>query len=106
MHEIGESKMSGTINYYPQNEIPASIQHKFPLFAASFSCKPTNFSQVYGGFSQVYRPMLFKDIVPNSIYEKVDENIKDAKGYNAELRFRGNWKSLKVGRYRFFTSIQ
>ncbi|MFV8343880.1 TonB-dependent receptor family protein [Flavobacterium sp. XS2P39] len=93
--EIGESKMSGTINYYPENKIPVSIKHKYPLFGASFSYKPTDFTGVYGGFSQVYRPVLFKDIVPNSMYEKVDENIKDARGYNAELGFRGNWKSLK-----------
>lgn len=93
--EIGESKMSGTINYYPENKIPVSIKHKYPLFGTSFSYKPTNFTDVYGGFSQVYRPMLFKDIVPNSMYEKVDENIKDARGYNAEVGFRGNWKSLK-----------
>jgi Fe(3+) dicitrate transport protein len=29
------------------------------------------------------------------LYEKVDPNIKDAKGYNAELGFRGNWKFLR-----------
>ncbi len=39
--------------------------------------------------------MAFKDLIPTSIYEKVDPNIKDADGYNAELGFRGNWKFLK-----------
>jgi Fe(3+) dicitrate transport protein len=93
--EIGESKMSGTINYYPENKIPINISHNFPLFGASFSYKPINFIELYGGISQVYRPVIFKDIIPASLYEKVDENIKDANGYNAELGFRGNWKSFK-----------
>jgi Fe(3+) dicitrate transport protein len=39
--------------------------------------------------------MIFKDLIPSSLYEKVDPNIKDAYGYNAEFGFRGNWKFLK-----------
>jgi Fe(3+) dicitrate transport protein len=93
--EIGESKMSGTINYYPENKIPVNINHNYPLFGTSFSYKPINFIELYGGISQVYRPVIFKDIIPASLYEKVDENIKDADGYNAEVGFRGNWESFK-----------
>ncbi|MDR6843449.1 TonB-dependent receptor domain-containing protein [Flavobacterium granuli] len=93
--EIGESKMSGTINYYPENKIPVNISHNYPLFGTSFSYKPINFIELYGGISQVYRPVIFKDIIPASLYEKVDENIKDVDGYNAEFGFRGNWKSFK-----------
>jgi Fe(3+) dicitrate transport protein len=52
-------------------------------------------AEFYGGFSQVYRPMIFKDIIPVSTFEKVDENIKDAKGYNAEIGFRGSRGFLK-----------
>ena len=51
--------------------------------------------EVYGGVSQAYHPMLFKDLIPTSLYEKVDPNIKDAYGYNAEIGFRGNWKFLR-----------
>jgi Fe(3+) dicitrate transport protein len=51
--------------------------------------------ELYGGWSQSYHPMLFKDLIPASLYEKVDPNIKDAKGYNAEVGFRGNWKFLR-----------
>ena len=35
------------------------------------------------------------DLIPASVYEKVDPAIRDSKGYNAELGFRGtslNWK--------------
>ena len=93
--ESGGTDMSGTIVYYPDNELPVSIDHEFPLFGANFSFKPKSNMEVYGGISQAYRPMLFKDLIPGSVYEKVDPGIKDAKGYNAELGWRGSWKFLR-----------
>lgn len=93
--EIGESEMSGTISYYPEHQIPVIVKHNFPLFGGGFSFKPNEYINIYGGFSQAYRPMIFKDLVPGSLYEKVDPNIKDADGYNAEFGFRGNWEFLQ-----------
>lgn len=92
--EIGESKMSGKIVYYPDNKIPLTIAHKFPLFGASFNYMAIEQTEFYGGVSQAYRPMIFKDLVPASVYEKVNPNLKDAFGYNAELGFRGKSKFL------------
>jgi Fe(3+) dicitrate transport protein len=93
--EIGKTDMSGTIVYYPGNDLPVSIDHEFPLLGANFSYKPKDNMELYGGISQAYHPMLFKDLIPGSLFEKVDPNIKDAKGYNAELGFRGSWKFLR-----------
>jgi len=93
--ESGSTDMSGTIVYYPDNELPVSIDHEFPLFGANFSFKPKSNMELYGGISQAYRPMLFKDLIPGSVYEKVDPGIKDAEGYNAELGWRGSWKFLR-----------
>ena len=93
--ESGESKMTGTIIYYPTDKIPVNINHKFPLLGASVSYKPKTFIDIYAGWSQTYRPMIFKDLIPIEVYEKVDPNIKDANGYNAELGIRGNWRFLK-----------
>lgn len=50
---------------------------------------------IYGGWSQAYRSMAFKDLIPGSVYEKADPHMKDSYGYNAELGFRGNWKFLQ-----------
>lgn len=93
--ESGKTDMRGTISYYPDNQIPLSIHHRFPLFGTSFSWTPTEKTELYGGLSQAYRPMIFKDLVPGSLYEKVDPAIKDARGYNAELGFRGSLKFIK-----------
>jgi Fe(3+) dicitrate transport protein len=93
--EMGKTDMSGTISYYPENKIPVSMKHSFPLLGANFSYKPAESMEIYGGWSQAYHPMLFKDLIPASLYETVDPNIKDAKGFNAELGFRGSWKFLR-----------
>ncbi|MGK2862933.1 MAG: TonB-dependent receptor family protein, partial [Chitinophagaceae bacterium] len=93
--EIGQTDMSGTINYYPGNDLPVTIKHEFPLLGINFSYKPRDNVEWYGGWSQAYHPMLFKDLIPGSLYEKVDPKIKDAKGYNAELGFRGSWRFLR-----------
>jgi Fe(3+) dicitrate transport protein len=93
--EMGQTDMSGTISYYPDNAIPVSIKHQFPLLGANISYKPSKNIELYGGWSQSYHPMLFKDLIPASLYEKVDPAIKDAKGYNAEIGLRGNWKFLR-----------
>ena len=93
--EIGHTDMSGEIIYYPENELPVSIKHQFPLFGLNLSYSPSQYFEIYGGASQAYRPMLFKDLIPASIYEKVDPNIRDSKGYNAELGMRGSYTFLR-----------
>ena len=93
--EMGKTDMSGKIVYYPDNQIPVSIDHHFPLLGVNISYKPGKNTELYGGWSQSYRPMLFKDLIPASLYEKIDPAIKDSKGYNAEFGFMGNRKFLR-----------
>ncbi|HEY1046377.1 MAG TPA: TonB-dependent receptor [Bacteroidia bacterium] len=94
-YETGNSKMSGTIIYYPTENIPLELKRNFVLFGSSFSYKVNKGIEYYGGISQTYRPMIFKDLIPVEVYEKVDPDIKDANGYNAEIGTRGNYKFLK-----------
>lgn len=93
--EMGETNMSGKITYYPDNQLPVSIPHHFPLFGINFNYRPVEFIDIYGGWSQSYHPMYFKDLIPSSTFEKVDPNIKDADGYNMELGTKGSWKFLR-----------
>lgn len=92
--EIGETDMSGVIVNYPENAIPNHIKHQFPLFGTSAQYELTKNMNLYAGWSQAYRPVIFKDIIPGSLYEVADKDLKDAKGYNIEGGFRGNWKFL------------
>lgn len=93
--EIGETNMSGTIANYSSLEIPNQIKHKFPLLGLSAQYDMKNDMNIYAGWSQAYRPVIFKDIIPQSIYEISDKNLKDASGYNTELGFRGKFKFLQ-----------
>lgn len=87
--ENGSSKMSGIIRYYTVNPLPTTIDHSFVLFGVSSQFTLDKENVLYGGISQAYRPVIFKDIVPGSTYEQIDKNLKDASGYNAELGIRG-----------------
>jgi len=93
--ENGASIMSGLIVYYPTNQIPQTLKHNFTLFGISSQYELNQHSNVYAGISQAYRPVLFKDIIPASIYETTSDNLKDASGYNTEMGFRGISKFLK-----------
>ena len=104
--EKGNTRLSGTIYNYPDNAVPLSVVHDFPLFGASFSWMADNNSEVYGGIAQAFHPMYLKDLIPASSYEKVDPNIKDAKGVNAELGWRGHHKFIKWDISTFYLDYQ
>lgn len=93
--EVGESVMSGVISYYDPADVPNTIQHKFPLLGISAQYLFNKRNSFYAGWSQAYRPVIFKDLIPGSVYEKIDKNLEDAFGYNLEAGFRGNVRSLR-----------
>ncbi|MCF0049030.1 TonB-dependent receptor [Dyadobacter sp. LJ53] len=92
--ESGTTSMSGTISYYKPENVPNKVRHRFLLLGVTGQYQVTNDVQLYGGWSQAYRPVLFKDIIPASIYEKVDNNLKDASGYNSEIGVKGVWRGF------------
>lgn len=49
----------------------------------------TNHSEFYANITQAYRPIQFADLTAPPTTDLVDPNIKDAKGYNLDLGFRG-----------------
>ncbi|MCD9019403.1 TonB-dependent receptor family protein [Parachryseolinea silvisoli] len=93
--EMGESKMSGTISYYDAGSFPDNIDHTFALGGLNIDYITRKGNNVYAGFSQAYRPVIFKDIIPASAYETIDKDLKDATGYNMELGYRGITHGLR-----------
>lgn len=88
--ENGGTAMTGTIRYYDEENFPDKIKHRFPLFGISSQYRMNAENRLYAGFSQAYRPVVFKDIIPGSVLEKVDKNLKDADGYNLEAGVSGS----------------
>ena len=87
--EMGKSDLGGSITYYPQEQFPNAIDHEFVLAGINAQYTLTDYINLYAGWSQAYRPVILKDIVPSSTFERVDDNLKDADGYNFEAGFRG-----------------
>ncbi len=54
-------------------------------------------TEFYANWSQAYRPVLFSDLIANPTTDVIDQNLKDAKGYNIDLGWRGSVKE-----YLFF----
>lgn len=101
--ESGRSKMSGIIRYYIVNDLPTTIDHNFALLGISTQYLLDKENTLYGGISQAYRPVIFKDIIPASTYEQIDKNLEDAKGYNLEAGIRGkllNYLQYDVSLFR------
>ncbi|MFN3851820.1 MAG: TonB-dependent receptor family protein [Spirosomataceae bacterium] len=94
--ESGESNMSGTISYYDPTKLPNTIPHRFPLLGLNADYQINQFQNLYAGFSQAYRPVIFKDIIPASIYEKSSDDLKDASGYNFEAGYKGTFEKIRV----------
>lgn len=100
--ENGNSKMDGIIKYYTVNPLPTTIKHNFVLLGVSSQYLLDKENTLYGGISQAYRPVIFKDIVPASTYEQIDKNLKDAFGYNAEIGVRGKLLSRLQYEFTYF----
>ncbi len=93
--ESGQSAMSGKITYYQDEQLPTVIKHRFPLLGINAEYLVGPQQNFYAGFSQTYRPVIFKDIIPATTYERIDKDLEDANGYNAEVGFRGEKAGLK-----------
>ncbi|GAB4489184.1 MAG: TonB-dependent receptor [Saprospiraceae bacterium] len=94
-YEIGESKMTGTLAYYDPEDLPTTIKHNFPLFGVSAEYALSAGHNLYAGWSQAYRPVIFKDIIPGNAFERTDDDLKNAYGYNAEIGWRGTAGGFK-----------
>ncbi len=86
------SDIKGRLSTTGTTEVNISPEStKRSLFLAGigmeYKLKTTN---VYANISQAYRPVLFSDITPPATTDVIDENLKDANGFNADLGYKGS----------------
>lgn len=65
-----------------------------PLFGLGLEYKATSNSSLYGNISQAYRPIDYGSMKPFGVTSKIDDNLKDAHGYNADLGYRGTIRNF------------
>lgn len=81
---------------------PVLLQHQarnrsFVLAGIGSEWHVTKNTEIYANISQAYRPIQFADLTTPPTTDQIDPNLTDAKGYNADLGYRG-----KISDYLFF----
>ena len=56
--------------------------------------KTTKNTNLYANFSQAFRPVTYSELTPAATTDSIDQNLRDAKGYNVDFGFRGSLKNL------------
>ncbi len=51
-------------------------------------------TEIYANITQAYRPVQFADLTAPPTTDIIDQDLKDAKGYNADLGYRGKIKNF------------
>ena len=72
----------------------------FALFGVGAQAQVSASTTLYANFSQAYRPVDYSSLTPFGVTSKIDPNLKDSDGYNADLGYRGTvgeWLSFDVG---------
>jgi Fe(3+) dicitrate transport protein len=90
-YERGLSEMNGVLRNFP-DIFNTDIVHDFPLFGVSSEYKISENTILRGSWSQAYRPVILADITPNDTLVRVDPNLLNAKGFNADINI-----STKIG---------
>lgn len=86
--ERGATDMTGTLSYLDPSEVPDEVTHRYPLFGLRGELQ-AGASEFYAGWSEAYRPMLLKDVLPENAIEQIDPDLKDASGWTFEAGARG-----------------
>ena len=71
-----------------------SRSRTFALFGIGAEFKPTINTSIYANFSQAYRPIDYSQLEPFGTTSRIDPNLKDAKGANADIGYRGTIKNF------------
>ncbi|MEN9371549.1 MAG: hypothetical protein RLZZ64_624, partial [Bacteroidota bacterium] len=94
-----QNTADGRVNLTGNSEVKIANQNKTRQFVLAGIGAEYHIGQteIYANYSQAYRPVLFSDLSGNPTTDVIDQNLKDAKGYNIDLGYRGRIKD-----YLFF----
>ena len=93
-YEMIHTDRSGNILDIPDLSLPFKLKRNFPLFGVGLEYKITPALNAYANFTQNFRPVLHSDIIPPTGLDRIDPDLKDAKGNNSEIGLRGTWRDV------------
>lgn len=85
----GYSSLSGNNPVYLQDQ---ERGRDFLLGAVGIEYQASKTTQLYANITQAYRPVQFADLTTPPTTDVIDANLKDAKGYNFDVGYRGQIK--------------
>jgi len=88
------NRVDGRIGFVGSQEIPVltgTRTRKFLLSGIGFEYHVAA-TELYANLSQAYRPVLFAELAGNPTTDVIDPALRDAKGWNADLGWRGRVK--------------
>lgn len=86
--------LAGNVIYSEHTQDNRNSSRNFVLFGVGASYKSANSLEFYGNFSQNYRAITFSDMRIVNPNFRVDPNLKDEKGYSADVGMRGNIRRM------------
>lgn len=92
-YEIINTDLTGKI-INATTDVVYKGNRSFPLFGTGLQYQLNNFSQLYANISQAYRPFLYANVTPADRVDVIDPNLKDSKGYDIDLGYRGHYKDV------------
>jgi len=79
-----------------------SKKRYIPLAGFGLQFKTSSTTNIYANWSQAYRPTDYSNQTPIGVSSRIDPNLKDARGWNADLGWRGtvrNYLNFDVGAF-------
>ncbi len=86
---VSETEVEYEVNGI-EKESESEKERSFLLLGMGLQYQTGKASSFYGNISQAYRPVDYAQLVLLGSVSKVDPNMKDPKGWNADLGLRGN----------------
>ncbi len=88
------------------DSIHAANQIRFVLLGGGgMEFQTTEKTNFYANISQAFRPVTYSELVPSATTDSIDQNLRDANGYNLDFGYRGtikNYLSFDVGTFYLF----
>jgi len=79
-----------------------SKNRNIPLAGLGLQFRTSSTTNIYANWSQAYRPTDYSNQTPIGVSSKIDPDLKDARGWNADLGWRGtvrNYLNFDVGAF-------
>ncbi|HVY75582.1 MAG TPA: TonB-dependent receptor [Puia sp.] len=91
--EVIQTSIDGVINNatFP---VHYTNDRNFPLLGTGIQYQLARNSQLFGNISQAYRPFIYAAVTSADQLTQIDPNMKDSKGYDVDLGYRGQFRDI------------